>query len=400
MYNFLRLDGLNIHLRMELASFLYAGGPLRNLTNLLQGDGELSFVAFTVIDQTVFPLRTHTLNDTGRRPLDIPRIGDLAPAAIEWAESTDLAESRMRAEAAAARARDAAAAGAPPAASRTTTRRLTGEAAAAQARVAEQDAQRLAETQLELDRQKDAAEAALVAAIHASPPTTVEGWQDRARRQIEPACGYFFRRLDEEHGDEMAIFKAASVFHPGTLSKLDLPEARVRLRGLPRHKSFNPARVDALLGNLELVAKEAAEWAAARVGIEPGDEVEVQLSAREQLMTKGKVKEYVAGTLAASAYYVVSVKTATGKTEDHSVPPDRVHPKLLSVLSYFMHRKHKFPEWFTAAKTLALLQPTSATAERTFSLLEAMFGKRGHRGQSRADLIDTGLKLRLHDRPV
>ena len=68
------------------------------------------------------------------------------------------------------------------------------------------------------------------------------------------------------------------------------------------------------------------------------------------------------------------------------------------VLYYFKQRRAQFPAWFAAAKILALFQPSSAAAERVFSLLEALFGKKGHRGQAKGCLIDGTLKLRSHKR--
>ena len=63
-----------------------------------------------------------------------------------------------------------------------------------------------------------------------------------------------------------------------------------------------------------------------------------------------------------------------------------------------LQAKTDFPAWFAAAKILVLLQPSSAAAERVFSLLEAMFGKKGCRGSSKADLKSTSLQLRSHGR--
>ena len=51
------------------------------------------------------------------------------------------------------------------------------------------------------------------------------------------------------------------------------------------------------------------------------------------------------------------------------------------------------PFMYEAAKKLALLQPTSATAERLNSILDARFGKRRRRGATLSDMITASLML-------
>jgi hypothetical protein len=71
-----------------------------------------------------------------------------------------------------------------------------------------------------------------------------------------------------------------------------------------------------------------------------------------------------------------------------------------SVLRYFKDRKIRLKAWFAASKILVLFQPSSAAAERVFSLLEAVFPKGGRRGHALADLINGTLKLNMHKRDL
>ena len=84
------------------------------------------------------------------------------------------------------------------------------------------------------------------------------------------------------------------------------------------------------------------------------------------------------------------------------IPPDRVEEEPFSVLYYFKSKatKIKCTAWFKVAKILVLCQPSSAMAERVFSLLESYFPKKGTRAGAKADLIDGTLKLSAHGRPV
>jgi hypothetical protein len=61
-----------------------------------------------------------------------------------------------------------------------------------------------------------------------------------------------------------------------------------------------------------------------------------------------------------------------------------------SILLFWCRNGHKFPTWAAAAR---IMMPNSASAERVFSLLKAMFGDA--RASSLADLIEGSLMLKF-----
>ena len=98
---------------------------------------------------------------------------------------------------------------------------------------------------------------------------------------------------------------------------------------------------------------------------------------------------------------IPSAKLAIDLLREHPyfTPEVRAATKL-SVLGYLKARVGVMPTWFSSAKVIVLAQPSSAAAERVFSLLESFFGKRGTRGRALADVINSTLKLRFNDRDV
>lgn len=56
----------------------------------------------------------------------------------------------------------------------------------------------------------------------------------------------------------------------------------------------------------------------------------------------------------------------------------------------------ELPGWSSAIQKLVFVQPSSAAAERAFSMLTSMFGKQQH--DALEDYIETSLMLRVNDR--
>merc|ERR1711907_42741 len=77
------------------------------------------------------------------------------------------------------------------------------------------------------------------------------------------------------------------------------------------------------------------------------------------------------------------------------VEPEFVERVHVDVLQFFWSHRGNFPQWYEVVCVLALLHPTSAAAERVFSLLQAFFGA-GLRCNSLHDLVNTTLKLRYN----
>ena len=65
-----------------------------------------------------------------------------------------------------------------------------------------------------------------------------------------------------------------------------------------------------------------------------------------------------------------------------------------SVLLFWRRNGHKFPTWAAAARIMFSMTPNSASAERVFSLLKAMFGDA--RASSLSDLVQGSLMLKFN----
>jgi len=65
-----------------------------------------------------------------------------------------------------------------------------------------------------------------------------------------------------------------------------------------------------------------------------------------------------------------------------------------SVLLFWRHNSHKFPTWAAAARIMFSMTPNSASAERVFSLLKAMFDDA--RASSLSDLVQGSLMLKFN----
>ena len=65
-----------------------------------------------------------------------------------------------------------------------------------------------------------------------------------------------------------------------------------------------------------------------------------------------------------------------------------------SILLFWRRNGQKFPTWAVAARIMFAMTPNSASAERVFSLLKAMFGDA--RASSLSDLIEGSLMLKFN----
>ena len=88
------------------------------------------------------------------------------------------------------------------------------------------------------------------------------------------------------------------------------------------------------------------------------------------------------------------------ETTTESVLRAFVEPAELDVLNYIWARKVFLPTWYALVKVMVLMQPSSAAAERVFSLLQAFFAAGGRRGSTLKDERLATIQLRSHDRPT
>ena len=391
LVNLLANPGLVHYLRIEMNAYCFVGNPLRHICYALEGDNELTFITF----ETVLKVTGHFEFNFP----NMPQIDALAQEAVTWAASSEGVQELEDAATRLADAEAAAAAGPPL----TTVvpprpqRRIVGEAAAVRAR---RQAAELVERQAQqqkLDEAKQLAEEAVVAAQVAAPPTTVLGWQQYAKSQVEQSMSYFFRRLrdEDEYAPQMRVFEAASVMHPRAIAQLTLEVAQRRLALIKEHELFkrDEQMVVTLLAELPALKEDAEIWMESNRFFPSGTIIHARRDARFQNRTKGTVVEY---DTESDAYVVEFVMEAQVVRE--RISSCCIHGPVFSVLRYLKQKRLRFPATFKAAKILALFQPSSAAAERVFSLLEKVFGKKGSRTCALKDLIDATLKLMTHDR--
>ena len=98
--------------------------------------------------------------------------------------------------------------------------------------------------------------------------------------------------------------------------------------------------------------------------------------------TCGQLPDVVAGARVSTACVGVVVDTTSMEAFTNSI------------LLFWCRNGHKFPTWAAAARIMFAMMPNSASAERVFSLLKAMFGDA--RASSLADLIEGSLMLKFN----
>lgn len=393
--NLLSDPNLVWNLKIELAGYCFVGGPLRRLTYGLEGDGEHAFHTFELITEEFYTL----LDDP-----PMPEVARRAELAMGWAATADGTAALQAAIAAHAAAVAAASAGPPNVAPprRAPRRSVTGLTAETRARVEADEAAQRAEDQKALDAAAAAALAHKVSAQCAAPPQSVAEWLELVKAFQAPAIDYYRTRLQDpdDYGLQMKWYKAASVFHPLSLADMPIAEAKLRLDGLRGSSNFPPAAVDGLIGELSALKRAVDVFATHYSMVKIGAIVHARRTELYQARTQGKVISYNDASKTYEIEFTVIVHGAPSTLVREFIPAKRVLPEVFGVLRFFKKRRAKFPAFFAAAKVIALMQPTSAAAERVFSLLEAFFGPKGRRGRALQDLINTTLKLRYHDREV
>lgn len=237
--------GLLHYLKIEMSVYLFVGRPLRNLTYMLEGDGELAFTAYEVVNEQMGTF-------DGQWP-PMPEVERLAQDAIVWSQSTEGAAELVICAQELDDARTAADAPPPAVVAPPRARRaLSAGGHAAATRIRTDAAAELAKqaAKAELERKKELAEAALLAKLAAVPPQDVEGWVRYAQSEVESAPFYFHSRLKDEaeYAPQMRLFEAAGIFHPRTLASTSIEEGRRRLNLLRGHPHFDAdAAIEALV---------------------------------------------------------------------------------------------------------------------------------------------------------
>ena len=261
---------------IELAAYAAVGSNLRLITYFLEGDGQLVFITWAVIDKYFF-----SKYPSGAVIPDIAEINGLAADATRWATSVQgvVELGDLQADLAAELSRQHAQ---PQVRRPRRVRRNQNPAALNPVQRARKAALEKAQKAAEEKARKDAVEAAqrLVAEKLASlPPQSVAEWQTFAKDQVQIMIDYVYTRLQGRDAQIMKLFKAASVFHPDTLAAMSLQEAKERVELLRAHPRWDDDTViNELLAEVELLHQEAVFFTTHRA----------MLSQRETCMAKRK----------------------------------------------------------------------------------------------------------------
>lgn len=336
------------YLKIQMCAFVEGLEELRNMCYALEGDGQLIFFGGSrLVEMQVTCPRNGVPN--------MPSLNRLIDEAVAWAATSPAGKALAAAQTAATAARAVprrvltvrdirTAVGAAPRAVRPQRAAAAGVANATAAlrtaaAKAKEDAE-LALKQAELDEkhQKDIddAMAAEAAAQAKALPMTVQKWRDQVYPPITAAYNYFWANLEDgERKEQFKLLRAAQLF-------------------LPMHgKTLHAANANALIDDLRVYA--------------PLDNYATIAGVKDEFVA---YKQHA---------QIVMVKK-------------------IDVLQWFYDRKADLPFFWGACKVLALVQPSSAGAERVFSLLKAFWNEQ--QTQSLSDAIKVSLMLAVNKRDL
>lgn len=75
-----------------------------------------------------------------------------------------------------------------------------------------------------------------------------------------------------------------------------------------------------------------------------------------------------------------------------------ISEKLDAIENFWRGKRYQLPAWHNFARHVAILQPSSASVERVFSLLQSTFSDRQTR--TLEDYVQTSIMLQFHDRKL
>ena len=175
---------------------------------------------------------------------------------------------------------------------------------------------------------------------------TADAWWAHLEAGAEPFLGYMFDRLDEggDRHNVVKLLRAADLFNPKVASSTNNVKAMRLIEDLGVYAAVTPTMIEGLK------AEWAADYKEKFIGVDRSvDVLTWHYDHRNDIGAVGRAK------------------------------------KAASLL------EQKESWWWDVAALLVLVQPTSASAERLFSLLNAYFGQR--RSGCLADVIRATLML-------
>jgi hypothetical protein len=254
-----------------------------------------------------------------------------------------------------------------------------------------------------LKKESDAALDVYTNLMSKSTPTTVEEIQKKLISYAELAFKYFIDKYTTgPFVDSMELFKPARIVNPNFAKSCSQDDANSMIDGLFQKVPYlnncsnKNAWAEKLKNTFEAMkAKHVSHLM--NDTLEIGDKVMVRC-ANHPVPRAAEVKAVpmIAGDKISVEYKGQKKEQTEPDTDD--VDPERVILPVKDFLKYFHLLREEFPEWLELVKILVLLQPSSAAAERVFSQLAGMFSK--NQMNLLQDTLWIVIALRFHDRDL
>jgi hypothetical protein len=355
-------------LAIELAAYIDALEPIVKFCYNLEGDGQLVFEAGQIIDNmySIYP---------NRNLPNMPSVNRLVEDAVAFVASNEeyqrppneprpqrrmLAEvqrgvPRPRRTAAIEGVRQATFAGETPAARDARLVREARETAEAEERYL-----------LALDAAIEE-EARLQAEFL---PQTIQEWNSHIENGIKPVIEYLFERMDEggERHDAVTVYRSASLFNPIYASTVDFEAAHILIEKLRLVPALNKDEIIQDMKSTFVLYKSEA----VKIVQKPGSILQWHFNMFNNL-EPNRITDVQAG----------KCRYCKCGLSNHDMS-----------CSCFK----KLKSWWVACEVLSLLQTSSASSERVFSLLKNYWGDQ----QTRAlgDIISLSLALQFNKRTI
>jgi hypothetical protein len=372
LLNLLEDGSTKWHARIELSAYVECLFYLRNFCYRMEGNGDLIFTAATSIDELfeTFPNRSLPMMPSTERlisqavewtdehlPIQQDDNGRGEPAQRRTVNEVRAAVPRPRRAAAIERVRQATFAG------ETDARRRNREQREAQLEEA-----RLAEIHLEAQEAAVAAEAADQAL---SPPRTRDEWMEHLKRGLEPSIHYVLDRFSEggDRHQQVLVYRAARLFNPAYAKSITQGRAHALIETL---RAYHPLNEDSIINSLK------ASWRHYKV------------RASLTIMTKEADVDVL------QWHYDCWLENQKYLEEEMYECEGCLHCHLAKCGSCSCIQDLMC--WWKAASLLALILPSSAPAERVFSILNHMWSDL--QTSSLSDLIRTSMFLACNKRSL
>ena len=449
LFDFLNQPGVLEHLNMEVIAYLTFAGPLRELCYRLEGDSELVFFAYDWVEK-IFMERNRESAEWIHE--NNPKLNEAIQAVVNFQnENADpqqeaAYDAALNAWNAAKRAysdgprRDS---GLPL--RKPPTNHLDEAAKAAALAAYNAEYQRKAD---KLAADEEAAHAAYLALIAQAPPKSLQDWQSTLVKWVNKSREYFLHRFNPRppapgqiniinneaayEGEAAAeanfdnidlhsgvcngmlkIYEAARIANPKVDMEPDVVKRYIDylFQNIPYFRTQGPGwqaqEKEQLMNEYTDGLREKFQQAAMPTELDINDECEVirpgysvpRIAVITNIETDyNGVKFFHVKWLSHMEHIYYQDENAVEEEGGvYIVAAERVSPQADSILELFAREEmQQYKAWQRLVKILVLLQPSSAAAERVFSLLTTMFSKKQRRTLQK--FIFTAIAQRMHRR--